>query len=208
MVNGEVKIYFNTYEEAQAIVDDLQPKVNQSTVFDIDEYITRDLSIVNTEEEINNLAAEIQETNKLVVTSRSNSTTRGYVDYVDYIRNESFLWPTTSTLITSSYGYRWSSFHTGVDIGASWGSDVYASMSGVVVCSSWQGNYGYYIQIQHDSQIVTCYAHNSELLVSVGDYVEQGDIIAKSGSTGNSTGPHLHFEIKINDSFVNPLNYL
>ena len=208
MVNNEVNIYFTDYDSAQAIVDDLKPKVNQTTQFEISEYITRDLSIVDSEEEVAQLVANVQEANKLVVTSRSNSTTRGYVDYANYIRNESFLWPTSGTIVTSNFGYRWSSFHTGVDIGTPQGSPVYASMSGVVVCSSWQGNYGYYIQIQHDSEVVTCYAHNSQLLVNVGDYVEQGDVIAWSGSTGNSTGPHVHFEVKINGNFVNPLNFL
>ena len=83
-----------------------------------------------------------------------------------------------------------------------------ASDSGNVVTSGWSNSYGWYIVINHGNNITTLYAHNSQLLVKVGDYVEQGAVIAKSGSTGKSTGPHLHFEIKINGATQNPLSFL
>lgn len=124
-----------------------------------------------------------------------------------------FIWPTTSTYITSEFGYRVHPItgiytgHTGVDIGASMNSPVYAAASGTVIIASWYGGYGYAVVIDHGNGISTLYGHNSSLNVSVGDEVSQGQVIASSGSTGNSTGPHLHFEVRIDGECVDPMQY-
>lgn len=126
-----------------------------------------------------------------------------------------FAWPTQgSTYISSYFGPRWGSYHYGLDIsgGGFYGRPILASAAGTVVTSKFDSGYGYYITINHgtkDGKIyMTRYAHCSKLLVSVGATVKQGQVIAYAGSTGNSTGPHLHFEIIINGSRVNPLPYL
>ena len=97
--------------------------------------------------------------------------------------------------------------HRGIDIGVPTGTPVYAAASGTVIKSLYNGSYGYYVAIDHGGGIVTLYAHNSQLLVSAGQTVTQGQTIAKAGSTGNSTGPHVHFEVQVNGSVVNPRNY-
>ncbi len=83
-----------------------------------------------------------------------------------------------------------------------------ASCGGTVIQAGWYGGYGYCVTIQHGNGMQTRYAHMSRALVSVGDYVQQGEVIGRSGSTGNSTGPHVHFEIIVNGIKVNPLTYL
>ena len=98
--------------------------------------------------------------------------------------------------------------HNGVDLGVVTGTEVRASRAGTVTKAGWGGAYGYCVFIDHGDGIETRYAHLSELNVSEGDYVSQGDVIALSGNTGRSTGPHLHFEIRINDEPVNPEDYL
>lgn len=132
-----------------------------------------------------------------------------------YTGNGQFAWPSdSSTRITSSYGYRThpisgkQSLHRGIDIGAALGSNVLAAESGTVVTAGWNNSYGYYITINHGGGLVTLYAHNSKLLVSKGDKVTKGQVIAKCGSTGNSTGPHIHFEVQLNGALQNPMNYL
>lgn len=132
-----------------------------------------------------------------------------------YTGNGQFAWPSdSSTRITSSYGYRThpisgkQSLHRGIDIGAALGSNVLAAESGTVITAGWNNSYGYYITINHGGGLVTLYAHNSKLLVSKGDKVTKGQVIAKCGSTGNSTGPHIHFEVQLNGALQNPMNYL
>jgi len=98
--------------------------------------------------------------------------------------------------------------HTGVDIAARSGTDVFASDSGKVTFAKWKGNYGYYIIIEHGDGVETRYAHLRKMHVKVGDEVVQGQVIAQVGSTGRSTGPHLHFEILQNGEFVNPNDYI
>jgi len=126
--------------------------------------------------------------------------------------NGYYLWPTSVRRITSPYGYRYIfgsySFHLGIDIGASYGSTIKAADGGKVTYAGWKGSYGYLVIIKHDNGDQTYYAHCSKLLVKYGDKVYQGQAIAKVGSTGNSTGPHLHFEIRKGGKTVNPLNYL
>lgn len=123
-----------------------------------------------------------------------------------------YAWPLKSVYITSSYGSRYLNgsynFHLGVDLRASSGTSVYASDGGKVIHSGWLGTYGYLIKIQHDNGDQTYYAHLSKLNVSVGSRVYKGQVIAKSGATGNVTGAHLHFEIRKNGSTVNPVSYL
>lgn len=119
-----------------------------------------------------------------------------------------FISPLTEYNITSYFGPRWNASHRGIDMAANYGSSVRASDGGVVTTSGWHSSYGNLIEIDHGNGIKTRYAHNSKLLVSVGDYVSQYQEIAKVGSTGNSTGPHVHFEIIINGSVVNPLDYI
>ena len=129
--------------------------------------------------------------------------------------SDGYIWPSDCRLITSGYGGRdqptpgASTTHMGVDIGASYGSYIYAVKSGTVVGSkySW-GGYGNYVEIDHGNGNFTLYAHMSERLVEVGEHVEQGEVIGLCGSTGISTGPHVHYEIWENYTRINPLNRL
>nr|WP_243153393.1 M23 family metallopeptidase [Senegalia massiliensis] len=98
--------------------------------------------------------------------------------------------------------------HTGIDIGAPSGSTVVATRDGIVLSSGWKGGYGKTVMVTHDNGTTSLYAHNSSLLVSPGQFVRQGQAIARIGSTGNSTGPHLHFEIRVNGNYRNPLSYV
>jgi len=107
--------------------------------------------------------------------------------------------------ITSSFGYRGSEFHTGVDIGVPIGTPVHAADNGRVIFAGWDGNYGKLVKIDHNNGIVTYYAHNSKIAVKVGQVVAKGQVISYSGSTGRSTGPHLHFEVRKNGTPINPL---
>ncbi len=125
-----------------------------------------------------------------------------------------FIWPVPKniTRISSYFGWRilWgrSDYHLGIDIPAASGTDIYASNGGTVVTATWHYSYGYYVLIDHGGGYATLYAHNSRLLVKAGDKVEQGDVIAKMGTTGSSSGNHLHFEVRVNGKVQNPLNYV
>lgn len=116
-------------------------------------------------------------------------------------------WPLVGAL-TSTYGMRRGSFHFGIDIAGKVGTPITAAAAGTVTSAGWVGSYGYMVQLRHSSGLSTLYAHACKLNCAVGDNVSQGDIIAFVGATGNATGPHLHFEIKINGSNVNPLTHL
>lgn len=123
------------------------------------------------------------------------------------------LWPAEGE-ITSPFGWRvhpifgTQRLHTGIDIGADYGDTVRAADGGAVIHADWMGGYGYAVIIDHGNGISTLYAHNSQLLVSEGQMVAKGQAISRVGSTGYSTGPHLHFEVRQNGSPVNPLNFL
>lgn len=123
------------------------------------------------------------------------------------VANGNFIMPTNGTL-TSPYGYRSSGFHSGIDLAAPSGTDIYASDGGTVTFSGWNGAYGNCIIIDHGNGFTTLYGHASALYVSVGDKVCQGDTIAAVGTTGRSTGNHLHFEVRIDGVHQNPYNYL
>ena len=116
------------------------------------------------------------------------------------------LWP-TSGVLTSTFGWRWGAMHQGIDIGAGTGTPIYAAESGTVFYSGWMGGYGNLILIDHPDGRVTAYAHQSRLAVSGGP-VGRGQVIGYVGSTGDSTGPHLHFEVRVNGVAVNPMQYL
>jgi murein DD-endopeptidase MepM/ murein hydrolase activator NlpD len=122
------------------------------------------------------------------------------------------LWPTEYRRISSKFGYRTLygqlEFHNGVDIPMWYGSKVLATKDGVVTSAGWQAGYGWAIEIEHEMGFKTTYGHNSKLLVQKGDEVRAGDVIALSGSSGRSTGPHLHYEMRLGDVPVDPLKYL
>lgn len=118
-----------------------------------------------------------------------------------------FSWPARGT-ITSRFGSRWGEQHTGLDIAVPRGTAVKAADSGVVSFSGWNGGYGYCVIINHGNGYQTLYGHNSKLKVKVGQQVSKGQTIASSGSTGRSTGPHVHFEVRKNGVPVNPQKYL
>lgn len=116
--------------------------------------------------------------------------------------------------INSYYGYRihpifkTKKLHTGIDIPAPTGTSVNAAAAGTVIYSDWLGGYGKAVMIDHGGGIVTLYGHNSSLVASVGTVVNRGDVVSKVGSTGVSTGPHLHFEVRKNGAYVDPISWL
>ncbi len=127
-----------------------------------------------------------------------------------------FIWPVPSSYrITSPFGYRpelaylgAGSFHNGMDIGANWGEDVLAAQSGTVVTATTMWGYGNVLMIDHGGGMVTVYGHLSEIYVSQGQDVQVGDVVAAIGSTGISTGPHLHFEVRDNGERKDPMEYV
>lgn len=127
------------------------------------------------------------------------------------------LWPVaiSGTVITSTYGVREHPIqgvikeHSGLDIGnATYGSPVVAAADGVVTYAGWLGGYGNCVMINHGNGLVTLYGHGQKIITELHKEVKKGDLIMEVGSTGNSTGPHLHFEVRVNGSCVNPLNYV
>ncbi len=138
----------------------------------------------------------------IMVESEAAIIERGTIIPPTYIK------PIHGGRLTSNYGWRWGRLHKGVDWGVPVGTTVFASCGGTVVRADYNGAYGLCVLISHPDGRMTRYAHNSKLLVSKGDVVEQGETIALSGNTGRSTGPHVHFEIIINGSAVNPLKYI
>ena len=125
------------------------------------------------------------------------------------------MWPATQgTRISSPFGRRSapvagaSTFHKGIDIPCPSGSDIVAAESGTVLIATYSSSAGNYVMINHGNGIMTVYMHNSQLCVSVGQQVSKGQVIAKAGSTGYSTGPHCHFGVKLNGEYVNPVNFL
>lgn len=119
-----------------------------------------------------------------------------------------YMFPVTNWNVTSNFGYRWGRLHAGTDVGVPIGTTVRASRAGQVITAGWLGGYGNCVIIDHGDGVCTRYGHLSEVTVSVGQYVDQGQQVALSGNTGRSTGPHLHFEIRINGEAVDPLPYL
>ncbi|MCX7631780.1 MAG: M23 family metallopeptidase [Turneriella sp.] len=129
-----------------------------------------------------------------------------------YVRRKVFVWPIAGTnRLTSRYGWRVhpvsgnKAFHTGIDIGAPHGTPIVAAADGVVVFAGDGGSYGNMVILRHKNGLFTVYGHASKILVNKGNYVRRGQKIARVGSTGTSTGPHLHFEVKSTDRYVNPM---
>ncbi|MDX6197109.1 MAG: hypothetical protein QOJ79_260 [Actinomycetota bacterium] len=110
--------------------------------------------------------------------------------------------------LTSGFKWRWGRMHTGIDLAGPYGSDVRAVTKGEVIEADRESGYGNIVKLRHLDGTVTYYAHLSRILVSVGESVTAGQVIAKEGDTGHSTGPHLHFEVRINDVPINPIPWL
>ncbi len=117
------------------------------------------------------------------------------------------IWPLSGTL-TSGFGYRWGRMHEGIDIAVPEGTPVRSAKSGTVIIASYYGGYGNYICVDHGGGLSTCYGHLSGFASSTGQQVSQGQVIGYSGNTGSSTGPHLHFEVRINGAAQDPMGYL
>ena len=139
---------------------------------------------------------------KILIQSKPAVIERGTIIPPTYIK------PLNGGRKSSGYGWRWGRLHKGIDWATPTGTTVFASSAGKVVRADYNGAYGLCVLISHPDGKMTRYAHNSKLLVSAGQYVEQGEAIAKSGNTGRSTGPHVHFEIIVNGAAVDPLKYI
>jgi murein DD-endopeptidase MepM/ murein hydrolase activator NlpD len=103
---------------------------------------------------------------------------------------------------------RWGTLHPGIDLGAAYGSAIHAAGSGTVVWCGWMSGYGNLVMIDHHNGLATAYGHQSRIAVGCNQEVSQGEVIGYVGSTGYSTGPHLHFEVRLNGNPVDPLGYL
>ncbi len=118
-----------------------------------------------------------------------------------------FIWPVHG-ILTSGYGWRWGRMHEGIDLAVGVGTPVVAAAAGTVIVAGWLGGYGNLVVVDHGNGISTAYGHNTSVTVGVGQSVAQGQLISYSGNTGHSTGPHVHFEVRINGAPVDPLGYL
>ena len=162
-----------------------------------------------TEKMLKELEAESQRMTQYIINNGSSSSNSVYT-------GGQMGWPVpSSSNITSNFGWRkdpvtgsFSRLHAGIDIGCGYGVAIVAANPGTVIQAGWNGGYGYSVTIDHGGGITTLYGHNSSVLVSRGQSVSRGQQIARAGSTGNSTGNHCHFEVRINGNPVDPLPYL
>ena len=162
------------------------------------------------EAEYDRIASEMQDVSNQIAALSAQAAANGSVPMGD----GTLIWPTPScTTNSSAYGWRihpiygTRKFHAGEDIPAGYGAEILAAASGTVITAGWVSGYGNYTVIDHGGGMMTAYGHQSSIAVSVGQTVTQGQVIGYVGSTGNSTGPHLHFEVYINGSTVDPKSF-
>jgi murein DD-endopeptidase MepM/ murein hydrolase activator NlpD len=151
-------------------------------------------------EEIDGLQAASADLAAKIRAAQAHST-------VQNVSGAGFIWPVNAP-ITSPFGWRWGRLHEGLDLGAAYGAPIAAAAAGVVIYAGWESGYGNLTVIDHGGGLATAYGHQSRIAVSVGQSVSQGEIIGYVGSTGHSTGPHLHFEVRVDGQAVDPLGYL
>ena len=202
----------DTIEEAEELVNDIKDK-NQDKELDLSivEKYTQNVEEVTTRE-LEVAKSDIQEkvTQKLDEIQKQKEEEER-INNMPEINGIKLAYVPVSGTISSRYGVSSrirQSTHTGLDIAAPTGRDIQVIASGTVTCASYQGSYGYLVKVDHGNGLETWYAHCSKMYVKVGQQVSAGEVIAAVGSTGNSTGPHLHLEIRINGIHVNPQNYL
>lgn len=186
-------------ETAEKLVNDIKKLSDEEVELEINEKTTENLNELN----INTL--EVAKEN-IIETLNIDTTTE--ITNINGIKIATL--PVSGT-ISSRYGVSSSirsSKHTGLDIAANQGTQIKVVADGTVTCASYSGSYGYLVKVDHGNGVETWYAHTSKMYVKEGQEVKAGDVIALVGSTGNSTGPHLHFEVRINGEHVNPQKYL
>lgn len=215
----EEKFYVSNFEEAEKVVNSLKEKKssNINNISIVEKYETEMKELVDSEQAISKLY--VAQPKKVTVAKKSSSTKYASTGSVNTSLTTSTakanlgisLIRPVSGIITSRFGAGSSirrSSHTGLDIATSTGTPIVAAASGTVTYSGYKGSYGNMIVITHANGVQTYYAHCSKLNVSAGTVVSQGQTIATVGSTGNSTGPHLHLEVRVNGVAYNPQNYV
>lgn len=210
IVDSEEKYYVSSYQECENIIQELKDKEseNQDSVSYVVKYETDLKEFTDTETAVAGLYVEkpkvVTPSTPLGTVATATNVNYNYVNIgIDFINP-------ISGIITSRFGAVSSirsSVHTGLDIGASTGTPIEAAAAGTVTFSGSKGSYGYMIAIDHGDGVLTYYAHCSALYKSVGEYVDQGEVIAAVGSTGNSTGPHLHLEVRVDGVAYDPTDY-
>ena len=218
--NNEEKYYVSSFEEAEKVVNDLKEKgsTNIESISISEKYETDLKTLTSTEEVVSKLYVEPVKTVTVAKNANAGSRARasGSVNTSSKISGGkaslgiSLIRPVSGT-ITSRFGVSSNirrSSHTGLDIAAPTGTPVKAAASGTVTFSGWKGSYGNMLVISHGNGVQTYYGHCSKLYAKNGQTVSQGDVVASVGSTGNSTGPHLHLEIRVNGTAYNPQNYI
>lgn len=197
--NGETIEKVDNLETAEQIVNDIKKLSDEEQILTINEKTTTDV------EEISTQSLEVAEKN---IIEKLDIDTTEPISNINGIKIATL--PITGT-ISSRYGSISSirsSAHTGLDIAASIGTPIKVVANGTVTFASYSGSYGNLIKVDHGNGVETWYAHTNKMYVKVGQEVKAGDVIATVGNTGNSTGPHLHLEIRINGIHVNPQKYL
>lgn len=202
--NNEEKKYVKTYEEAEAVVSGLQEKnsMNKDSVSYLLKYETELKEFATADSVITELYKA-----KPVVKANKHINTMKNVDYSSTPLGVALIEPVQG-MLTSRFGPRSRGLHTGLDVATSLGTPVKAAASGTVEYAGYKGSYGYLVVVNHGGGVQTYYAHCSKLYVNAGESVSQGQVISAVGSTGNSTGPHLHIEVRVNGVAKNPQNYL
>jgi len=214
--NGEEKVYVGKFEEAEAIINALKEKnsTNVNNISILEKYEVDLKEFTAKEDAVSKLYTEPVKTVKVAKKTTKKTSTKVAAVSAEVGNAKasslgiSFINPTSGT-ISSRYGQRWNRSHNGIDVAAPTGTGIYASAGGTVTYSAYNsGGYGYLVKLSHGNGVETYYGHCSQLLVSAGQTVSQGQLIAKVGNTGRSTGPHLHFEVRVSGTPQNPLNYV
>ena len=213
-VGDEEKCIVESKEDAETMVNNIneqQKKFTKQTEAEVVEKILQEYeSVSDIEVAVADIMKPLQKANDEIISKRVQTASSKSVskEVLEALKNSlvdlDFQKPVENGIITSKYGWRSMGYHYGLDIGVATGTPIHASESGVVTYSAWCGNYGYLIKVQHSGGYETYYAHCSKLVAEVGDEVAQGDVIAYVGSTGRSTGPHVHLEVRYEGKTLDP----
>ena len=208
--NNETIDQVNTIEEAEVLVNEVKEEQEELDLIIIEKYTNKEEEVTTSELEV--AKNEIQTKIEIKLEEqKKQKEEEERINSMPQIKNIRLAYLPITGTITSRYAERSKIrryHHTGLDIAANTGTPIKAIASGTIIHASYQGDYGNLVKIDHGNGVETWYAHTSKMYVSVGQKIEAGEVIAAVGSTGNSTGPHLHLEIRIDGHHVNPQDYL